>query len=331
MVNKNVIVIGALGQDGSFLCELLLENGYNVYGVIKKDSDKSRFIDLVVYIDMDIENSNNLDELFNDINPIHIYNLMGVTNVFNPWEDVGDVYYSNLMTPIKLIESIRRVNQNIRFLQASSALVFGLSNCSPQNESTPRAPLYHYGLAKNFIDGLIDMYRQRYGMFLCSAILYNHESERRGDNFITKKITNGLVKISSDIKNNIIFESLKVGNIYAKRDWGYAKDYVIGMYKILTNEYPSDFILSTSELHSVKDFINETCKHLNILINWVGDGLNEQCLDVNTGKIIVEIDECFYRPIDEFALVGDNSKAKLLLDWEPKVNFSELVKIIINK
>lgn len=240
MEKNKVLVIGALGQDGSYMCDLLTQKDYHVYGLVKNDTKKIYVSDKVDYIEENIDDKKNIDNLIKKLGVNRIYNFMGETNVFDPWGDPEKIYIKNFNIPLNFIETIRLYNKSIRFLQASSCLVFGNTNESPQTEKTDRDPIYHYGFSKNFLDQIINLYRTKFDLFLCSAIFYNHESERRGENFFTKK----LIREAIDVKNNKK-EFIELGSLNSSRDIGYAKDYMEACYLMLENDKPDDYIISS--------------------------------------------------------------------------------------
>lgn len=306
MENNKAIVIGALGQDGSFMCDILVSNGYDVYGVVKPETNRNRFREHIKYIHANVSNSHEIIKLLTDIKPIHIYNLMGVTDVFDPWSNAEIIYENNLLVPIKIIDAIKNVDKSIRYLQASTSLVFGQTTESPQNESTHRNPIYHYGIAKNFTDSIIKTYREKYGMFLCSAILYSHESERRGENFLTKKIIRQAIEIKNGLRKLI-----EVGDINGHRDIGYAKDYMNACHMMMINITPDDYVVGTGTSTQTIEFIKVVFEKIGLSI--------EKNLIINEG---------LKRNIDLSHLIANNIKIKGL-GWEPKTDLNEIIDIMI--
>ena len=332
---KKALISGITGQDGSYLAELLLDKGYEVHGIIRRAStfNTSRIDHL--YTDPhvngvklflhygDLADSGNLERIIKKINPDEIYNLGAQSHVrvsFDIPEYTGNV---DGLGALRLLEAIKESGVNTKFYQASSSEMFGQVQETPQKESTPFYPRSPYGCAKLYAYWLVKNYRESYGLFASNGILFNHESPRRGETFVTRKITRGLARIKLGLD-----EKVYLGNLNAKRDWGYAKDYVEGMWLMLQHDKPDDFILATNETHSVREFVEETCRALDIELSWAGQGLEEQGIDKKTGRVIIEIDPKYFRPSEVDLLVGDYSKAKNILGWEPKVKFKELIKIM---
>jgi len=331
---EKALILGITGQDGSYLSELLLEKGYEVHGIVRRSSSINTIRINHIYDDLhlhygDITDSLCIDDIINTIKPELIFNLAAQSHVkvsFELPEYTGQV---DALGTLKVLESMRKHCPNSRYYQASTSELFGLAQEIPQKETTPFYPRSPYGVAKLYSFWICKNYRESYGMKTYNGILFNHESERRGETFVTRKITLALSKIHHAIKNNVDFKTLKLGNIYSKRDWGYAKDYVEGMFKIIMHDTPDDFILSTNETHSIKEFIDEAVKYTNIDIKWVGDGVDEKGVDKNTGKVIIEIDPKYYRPAEVDLLIGDNTKSKTILGWEPKIMFKDLVRLMM--
>lgn len=335
--NKKIALItGITGQDGSYLAELLLEKGYEVHGIVRRVSTFNRQRIKHLFSDPhekakitlhygDLTDASSLHRIIRDTKPDEIYHLGAQSHVrisFDVPEFTGN---TTGLSTTRLLEAIRDDNSKARFYQASSSEMFGLVQEIPQKETTPFHPRSPYGVAKVYAYWMAVNYRESYGMFACNGILFNHESPRRGENFVTRKITYGLVKI---LKGEM--EKLYLGNLDAKRDWGYAKDYVEGMWRILQQEKPDDYILATGETHTIREFVEEACKLLDINLVWEDSGLDEKGIDRKTGKTIIEIDPRYFRPAEVDILMGDYSKAKDKLGWEPKVKFKELVKIMVD-
>lgn len=332
---KKALITGITGQDGSYLAELLLEKGYEVHGIIRRASTFNteridhlyrdpHLKDAKLFLHYgDLSDSSNISRLLEKIQPDEIYHLGAQSHVrvsFDMPEYTGDV--TGLGT-LRILDAIRETGLKTKFYQASSSEMFGLVQEVPQKETTPFYPRSPYGCAKVYAYWITKNYRESYGLFACNGILFNHESPRRGETFVTRKITRGLARIAQGLD-----EKLYLGNLEAKRDWGYAKDYVEGMWRMLQQETPDDFVLATNEVHTVREFIEETCKHLGIDIEWQGSGVDEKGIDKKTGKTIVEIDPKYFRPAEVDLLIGDNTKAKELLGWEPTTKFAELVKLM---
>jgi GDPmannose 4,6-dehydratase len=341
-LSKVALITGITGQDGSYLAELLLEKGYYVWGMIRRSSNfNTQRIDhlynnknLILRYG-DLADSTSISNIFNEIintyenksiEVFEIYNLAAMSHVkvsFEMPEYTGNI---DGLGTLRILETIRTSNlsHKIKFYQASTSELYGMVQEIPQTEKTPFYPRSPYGVAKLYAYWMVKNYRESYGLFACNGILYNHESERRGPTFVTKKITRELDKI---VRGEIQF--MTVGNINAKRDWGHAKDYVEGMWRMLQKDIPDDYILSTNENHSVREFIEEAFKLKGIDIKWRGEGINEIGYDSVTEKINVTISEKYFRPAEVDELLGDYSKAKRELGWEPKISFKELVKEMV--
>jgi len=340
------LITGITGQDGSYLTELLLEKNYFVWGMIRRSSNfNTQRIEhlynnkklILRYGDLsDTCSINNiLTELVNtyensdtetNINRLEIYNLAAMSHVkvsFEMPEYTGNI---DGLGTLRILEAIRtsNISHKIRFYQASTSELYGKVQEIPQTENTPFYPRSPYGVAKLYAYWIVKNYRESYGLFACNGILYNHESSRRGPTFVTKKITRELNKI---LIGEI--DCMTVGNINAKRDWGHAKDYVEGMWKMLQTNLPDDYILATNENHSVREFIEEAFKLKGITIKWSGEGNNEYGYDSETKKTYIKISKKYFRPAEVEELLGDYSKAKKDLEWEPKIGFKELVKEMV--
>ena len=334
---KKALITGITGQDGSYLAELLLEKGYEVHGIIRRASTFNTDRIDHLYKDPHINNiklflhygdlsdGSNLNRILSEIKPNEIYHLGAQSHVrvsFDMPEYTGDV--TGLGT-LRLLDAMRETGlTKTKFYQASSSEMFGKTVELPLTEKTPFHPRSPYGVAKLYAYWITKNYREAYGMFASNGILFNHESPRRGETFVTRKITRGLARIKLDKE-----KKLYLGNLDAKRDWGYAKDYVYGMWLMLQHNKPDDFILATNETHTVREFVEETAKHLDIDIIWKGKGLNEKGINRKTGKIIIEVDSKYFRPSEVDILWGDYSKARKTLGWKPSVTFKKLAKIMI--
>lgn len=333
---KKALITGITGQDGSYLAELLLEKGYEVHGLIRRAStfNTSRIDHL--YKDPhingvrmflhygDLSDGSNLSRLIEKITPDEIYNLGAQSHVrvsFDIPEYTSDV--TGLGT-LRILDAIRESGIRTKFYQASSSEMYGKAQEVPQNETTPFYPRSPYGCSKLYSYWITRNYRESYGLFACNGILFNHESPRRGETFVTKKITRGLAKIILGLD-----EKLYLGNLDAKRDWGYAPDYVEGMWMMMQHSEPDDYILATNKTHSVREFIEKSCEILGIKLAWQGSGIEEKGIDKKTNKTIIEIDERYFRPAEVDLLIGNYAKAKSVLGWEPKVKFNELVRIMM--
>lgn len=336
--NKKALITGITGQDGSYLAEFLLKKGYEVHGMIRRSSTFNTSRIDHIYKDLhekdvkfilhfgDLSDSSNISRLIEKIKPDEIYNLGAQSHVrvsFDTPEYTADVVG---LGALRILDAIRESGIKTKYYQASSSEMFGKVQEIPQKETTPFYPRSPYGCAKVFAYWITRNYRDSYNMFACNGILFNHESPRRGSTFVTKKITEGLVKIKLGKLDKIF-----LGNIDAKRDWGYAKDYVEGMWMMMQAKKPGDYVLSTFETHSVREFIEESAKILGMKIKWSGSGLNEKGIDEKTGKTIIEIDPKYFRPAEVELLLGDNTKARKELGWKPKTSFKALVKLMVEE
>ena len=331
-MKKKALIFGITGQDGSYLAEFLIKKKYQVHGIKRRTStpntsridhifDSINFNnkDLIMHHG-DLSDSGSLYRIINQINPDEIYNLAAQSHVkisFQIPEYTSDV---NALGPLRLLEIIRHYKKKkIKFYQASSSEMFGKSK-PPQNEKTLFLPRSVYAISKVFAYHCVVHYREAYNLHACNGILFNHESPRRGVNFVTKKIVQGLTRIKKGQQ-----KTLTLGNLYAKRDWGHAKDYVDSMWKILQYKKADDYVVSTNTSHSVKDFVNICSKKLDMNIIWKNKGLKEIGIERNTNRIIIKIDKKYFRETEVDNLIGDYSKAKTKLKWKPKYSFEKLV------
>lgn len=332
---KKAFITGITGQDGSYLSELLLEKGYEVHGMIRRAStfnteridhlyQDPHINDVRLFLHYgDLSDGGSISRLIGKIRPDEIYHLGAQSHVrvsFDIPEYTGDI---DALGTVRILDAIKDSGICAKFYQASSSEMFGKVSEVPQTEKTPFYPRSPYACSKVYGYWITKNYRESYGMFACNGILFNHESPRRGETFVTRKITRGLSRIVCGLE-----DMLYLGNIDAKRDWGYAKDYVEGMWKILQGDRPDDYVLATNEMHTVREFIEEVAAILSIKIAWEGSGMNEEGKDVKTGKTIIRIDPRYFRPAEVDMLIGDPSKAKKELGWEPKTKFRELVKLM---
>lgn len=331
---KNIALItGVTGQDGSFLSEFLLDKGYDVHGVIRRSSVDYR--ERIAHLEgrerfhlhyADLGDSMSVVQVVKKVQPTEIYNLAAQSHVqvsFDSPEFTADV---DAIGVLRILEAVRMcgLEKTCRIYQASTSELYGKVEEVPQNENTPFHPYSPYAVAKLYGFWIIKEYREAYDMFCCSGILFNHESERRGETFVTRKITLAAARIAQGKQ-----EKLYLGNLSSLRDWGYAKDYVECMWLILQNEKPEDFVIATGEQHSVRDFATLAFRNVGINLKWEGEGLDEKGIDIATGKVLVEVSPDFYRPTDVVNLWGDPTKAKGLLGWNPaKTSFEQLVKIM---
>ena len=335
---KKAIITGITGQDGSYLAELLLEKGYEVYGIIRRSSlINTKRVDHL-YLDPhnketkffleygDMTDSLNLVRLVQKIQPDEIYNLAAMSHVKVSFDTPEYVANADGTGTLRLLEAIRLLGleKKTKIYQASTSELFGKVVETPQKETTPFYPRSPYGVAKMYAYWITKNYREAYGIFGSNGILFNHESPRRGETFVTRKITLAAAAIKLGKQ-----EKMYLGNLNSKRDWGYAKDYVEGMWRILQYKQPDDFVLATGETHSVREFVELAFKHLDIEIEWKGEGVDEKGYDKKTGKVLVEVDPRYFRPTEVDLLLGDPSKAKRELGWTPSTKFADLVKMMV--
>jgi len=324
---KTALITGITGQDGSYLAEFLIKKGYKVYGMYRRTSMDSlgRLGDLkrnVVLVEGDLTDVSSMIKILRDVNPDEVYNLGAQSFVPASWTQPISTGEITGMGVIRMLEAIRLTNPKIRFYQAATSEMYGKVLENPQTETTPFYPRSPYAVAKVYGFHITRNYRESYNLFACSGILFNHESPKRGKQFVTRKISHSVAKIKLGYQ-----DYLELGNIDAKRDWGYAGDYVEAMWLMLQQEKPVDYVIATKETHSVREFVEEAFKTVGMNIEWEGEGINEvgKC----NGKIVLKINPQFYRPVEVDALLGDYSKAKRDLGWEPKTTFKELVKMMV--
>lgn len=333
---KTALISGITGQDGSYLTELLLEKGYNVHGIVRRSSSFNTFridhlynnpdlLDKRLFLHFgDLTDSSNLNRLVEKVKPDEIYNLGAQSHVQVSFEVPEYTAEVDGIGTLRFLDAIKETGVKTRFYQASTSELFGLAQEVPQNEKTPFYPRSPYAVAKLYAYWMVVNYREAYNLFACNGILFNHESERRGKTFVTRKIS---VAVSRIMTGQL--DMLLLGNLDAKRDWGYAPEYVEGMWKMLQIDTPQDFVLATNETHTVREFVEEAFKVLGEEIVWEGTGKEEIGYLKSIGKPVVGINPRYYRPTEVELLLGDYSKAKKILDWEPKTTFKELVKIMV--
>ena len=333
---KKALITGITGQDGSYLTELLLEKGYEVHGIIRRQSSQnteridhilndSAFDKRVFLHYGDLTDSSNAHALIREIQPDEVYNLAAQSHVAVSFEVPEYTAEATGVGTIRLLEAVRQSGLPIHFYQASTSELFGgLPETAPQSETTPFYPKSPYGAAKLYSFWITKNYRESYGMFACNGILFNHESPRRGETFVTRKITLAVARIAKGLQ-----EKLTLGNLEAKRDWGFAGDYVEGMWRILQQDQPEDYVLATNETHTVREFVEKAFAETGVPIRWEGEGSNEKGYDAKTGKLLVDVSEQFYRPAEVELLWGDSTKAEHELGWRRKVGFDELVKMMV--
>lgn len=330
MEKKVALITGITGQDGSYLAELLLSKGYEVHGVIRRSSsiNTGRIDHIYSNPDLhlhygDVTDSLSIMNILKKHEPSEIYNLAAQSHVKVSFETPEYTAMVDGLGTLRILEAVRLLNleKKTKIYQASTSELYGLVQEIPQKETTPFYPRSPYGVAKLYAYWIVKNYRESYDMFACSGILFNHESPRRGHNFVTKKIVNGLEAISSGRQG-----CLYLGNLNAKRDWGHAKDYVEAMWLMLQQETPGDFVISTGEQYSVKEFVERCAPYFALKICWEGEGLNEVGINEHTGKVVVRVDEKYFRPAEVETLLGDSSKARSVLGWTPKHSFDDLVE-----
>lgn len=333
---KKALITGITGQDGSYLAEFLLKKGYAVHGLRRAASvfnteridsilEKSHFKDNKLMLHYgDLTDSSNLNRLLEQIKPDEIYNLGAQSHVHISFQIPEYTAEVDGLGVLRILDAIKETGIKTKFYQASTSELFGKVQETPQKETTPFYPRSPYGAAKLYAYWVVVNYREAYNLFACNGILFNHESPRRGKIFVTRKITCGIANIVNKKQ-----EKIYLGNLDAKRDWGYAKDYIEAMWLILQQEKPEDFIIATGETHTVREFCEEAFRIAGIEIVWNGKGLDEKGFDKKTGKVLVEIDPLYFRPTEVNILLGDSTKAKEKLGWQPKVTFKELVKIMM--
>lgn len=339
MLNKKVAVItGITGQDGSHLAELLLEKDYEVHGIIRRcstfNTDRiDHIFDRIKLHYGDLTDPLVISNLISEIQPDEVYNLAAQSHVKVSFEIPYYTAQVDGLGTLVVLEAVKNHCPKARIYQASTSELYGgmgynmpITGYTEESPMHPRSP---YGCAKMYGFWITKNYRESYGMHISNGILFNHEGERRGETFVTRKITITLCRIKKALTQNTDFETLKLGNLYSKRDWGYAKDYVYGMWLMTQQDTPDDYVLATNETYSIKDFVNQALLECEIDIDWIGEGVNEKAV-TKDGRVIVEIDERYYRPAEVDLLLGDYTKAKNKLGWEPKVKFKELVKIMTN-
>jgi len=333
---KSALIFGITGQDGSYLARLLLKKKYIVHGVKRRSSslNTSRIDD--IYIEPfnknnhfflhygDVTDSLSISNLINKINPNEIYNLAAQSHVAVSFEVPEYTSNSDAIGPLRILEIIKNLNKKIKFYQAGTSEMFGKVQEVPQSEKTPFYPRSPYGVAKLYAHWITKNYREAYGLFASNGILFNHESPLRGETFVTKKIVKALVKIKYKKQKKLF-----IGNLYSKRDWGHAEDYVIAMWKILQQKKPDDFVVATGKNYTIKEFINIVSKKLDLKIKWIGKGMNEKAIN-NNGEIIIECKKKYFRPLEVDTLLGNSAKARKILNWKPKHNIYSLIDEMIS-
>ena len=328
---KVALITGITGQDGSYLAELLLEKGYEVHGIVRRSSliNTHRIDHIYDSIHLhygDLTDSTNIVRVIQKVQPNEIYNLGAQSHVkvsFEMPEYTADV---DGVGTLRVLEAVRLLGMEdrVRIYQAATSELYGLVQETPQSETTPFYPRSPYGVAKLYGFWIVKNYRESYGMHCSSGILFNHESPRRGETFVTRKITQGLSRISVGLQ-----ECLYLGNLDAKRDWGHAKDYVEAMWLMLQQDEPEDYVIATGIQYSVREFVEAAAPYFGMKIEWMGEGLSEVGYDWNTKKAVIRVDSKYFRPAEVETLLGDATKAKEKLGWEPKISFKELVEDMV--
>jgi GDPmannose 4,6-dehydratase len=327
---KKALITGITGQDGSYLAEILLEKGYNVHGIIRRSSsiNTGRIDHLYSNPNLklhygDVTDSLTIMGVIKKVQPQEIYNLAAQSHVKVSFETPEYTAMVDGLGTLKVLEAVRLLGmeKDVRIYQASTSELYGLVQETPQTERTPFYPRSPYGVAKLYGFWIVKNYREAYNMFACSGILFNHESPRRGHNFVTKKIVDGLRNIRRGKQ-----QRLSLGNLNALRDWGHAKDYSRAMWMILQHHTAEDFVIATGEQYSVKQFVERCAPYFDMKIEWYGQGIDEVGVDTNTGKTIIQVDEKYFRPAEVETLLGDSTKARTVLGWKPEYSFNDLVE-----
>ena len=326
---KRALITGVNGQDGSYLAELLLEKGYKVYGLMRRKSsvdygNVEHIKDKIEFIYADMADVVSLTNAMRISQADEVYNLAAQSFVGTSWEQPVATAEIDGIGALNMLEAIRMIKPNAKFYQASTSEMYGLVQAIPQNEDTPFYPRSPYGVAKLYGHWITKNYRESYDMYACSGILFNHESERRGKEFVTRKITDAVARIKFGVQ-----EVLELGNLDAKRDWGHAKDYVRAMWLMLQQDEADDYVIATNETRTVREFVERTFKYVNIDIVWEGSEVNEIGKDKATGKTLIKINPDFFRPAEVEILIGDPIKGETKLGWKREIPFNELVERMI--
>lgn len=330
---KVALITGITGQDGSYLAELLLEKGYEVHGIIRRASMINTYRIDQIYDNEnltlhygDLTDSTNLVRIIQKVQPNEIYNLGAQSHVKVSFEMPEYTGQTDALGTLRILEAVRLLGMenDVRIYQASTSELYGLVQETPQTETTPFYPRSPYGVAKLYGYWIVKNYREAYGMHASSGILFNHESPRRGETFVTRKITRGLSRISVGLQ-----DCLYLGNLNAKRDWGHAKDYVEAMWLMLQQDEPDDYVIATGEQHSVREFVEKSADYFGMKIEWMNDGLEEIGFDWHTKKPVIRVDPKYFRPTEVETLLGDPTKAKQKLGWEPKITFDQLIEDMV--
>lgn len=323
---KRALITGVTGQDGSYLAELLLEKGYNVYGIMRRKSvvdygNVEHIKDKINFIYADMTDPISLINAMKISQADEVYNLAAQSFVATSWEQPLATADIDALGVTNMLEAIRTIKPEARFYQASTSEMFGLVQEMPQTENTPFYPRSPYGVAKVYGHWITKNYRESYNLYACSGILFNHESERRGKEFVTRKITNAVARIKCGLQ-----EYVELGNMDSKRDWGHAKDYVQAMWLMLQQEEPDDYVIATNETRTVREFVEKAFECVDMKIEWKGTGVDEVGIDKETGKVVVKINPKFFRPAEVEVLLGNPAKAEKALGWKREISFDDLVK-----
>ena len=326
---RHALITGITGQDGSYLAELLLEKGYEVYGIMRRKSvvdygNVDHIKEKIHFIYADMTDAVSLIHAMQISQADEVYNLAAQSFVATSWEQPLATADIDAIGVTNMLEAIRTVKPEARFYQASTSEMFGLVQEVPQKETTPFYPRSPYGVAKLYGHWITKNYRESYNLFACSGILFNHESERRGKEFVTRKITDAVARIKHGVQDH-----LELGNMDAKRDWGHSKDYVEAMWRMLQQEKADDYVIATNETRTVREFVDAAFAAVDIKINWEGVGVDEIGKDASTGKVLVKVNPRFFRPAEVELLLGDASKAEKTLGWERKISFQEMVSRMV--
>jgi GDPmannose 4,6-dehydratase len=329
-MNKRALITGISGQDGAYLAKLLLEKQYKVYGAVRRTSmaclhrlDELGVRERIHLVDFDLIEHGNIIDIIRTVRPHEVYNLAAQSFVSASFKQPVYTAEADGVAVTRMLEAIRLFSPETRFYQASTSEMFGKVQSIPQSEETPFYPRSPYGAAKLYAHWIVKNYRESYGLFTCSGLLFNHESPLRGKEFVTRKITLGLANIRAGRQ-----EALELGNLDAKRDWGFAGDYVHGMWQMLQRSEGDDFVLATNKAFSVREFVDNASQSLDFDIKWDGVGVQERGIDRRSGKTIITVSENLFRPAEVDLLIGDYTKAKSTFGWEPKTNFPSLVSMM---
>ena len=335
-MEKKALITGITGQDGSYLLEILLNKGYEVHGLIRRSSsfntgridhiiNDKKYNDQFFFHHGDLTDASGLNRALEKIGPTEIYNLAAQSHVKVSFDIPDYTAQVDALGTLRLLDAIRETQIETKFYQASTSELFGKVQETPQNENTPFYPRSPYGVAKLYAYWIVINYREAYNMYACNGILFNHESPRRGKTFVTRKIVQAACKIKENLQ-----ECLFLGNLNAMRDWGYAPEFCEGMWLMLQQEEPDDYVLSTGSTHTVREFVEIAFKELDIVIEWSGEGVNEVGIDTKTGKTVIMTDSNYFRPTEVDVLIGDSSKARTQLGWEPKTTLRKMIRLMVS-